>query len=83
MRLVRTDLALARVAAGYETAAKAAEALAVSRMHLLNIERGRCGASDELFERMSALYQVRADWLKNLSRRAQRELLTRKLKQIA
>lgn len=81
--LIKTELARARFNAGFSSAKKAAEEIGINYQHLLNIERGRTGASDPVWEIMARLYQVPADELKAMNLRAQKVLMERRLRAIA
>lgn len=82
MRLTRNPLAAIRVRAGYDTAQAAADRLDCSRLHVLNIERGRVGGSPALLAKMSRAYGVPIATLAKAIRSAQLALLIRKLAQI-
>jgi transcriptional regulator with XRE-family HTH domain len=78
--LARNPLARIRQNAGLKTAGEAARCLFISRVHLLNIERGRNGASEELIARMAKLYSTTATDIQDAIRRGHKSLLKRMLK---
>ena len=56
IRLSASLLARYGIRAGMRTAQDRADALGVSRSHLLHLERGAVNASDDLIDRMAELY---------------------------
>lgn len=72
-------LADIRRAAGYASAAEAAKVLTVSRVHLLNIERGFSHGSLALITRMAAIYSVTPAKVEKAIAFARRRLLERML----
>lgn len=75
----RFKLAQIRVKAGYKTAQDAADLLGISRVHLLGIERGKGGPSEDLLQRMATLYRMDPLELMGKIRNAQRRLWRRQL----
>lgn len=72
-------LADIRRAAGYGSAAEAAKVLMVSRVHLLNIERGFSHGSPALIKRMAETYHASAPRIEKAIASARRRLLERML----
>ena len=77
MRLTRSRLATLRLRAGYSTAQAGADALGISRAHLLNIERGATGPSEALLARMAATYKVALEVVATAVARARYEMAER------
>ena len=77
MKLVRNPLAKIRQAGGFATAQAAADKLGCSRVHLLNVERGRAGASWDLISKMMAAYGATETQIRVAVRKSRRELLRR------
>lgn len=75
-------LALIRYRAGLATAREAAEKLGCSRIHLLNIERGRNGAGAGLLAKMAKLYQTDEAKIVRAILRAKKSLLERSLRSL-
>lgn len=78
--LARNPLARIRQNAGLKTAGEAARCLKISRVHLLNIERGRGGASWDLVQRMAKLYSASETDIQDAIRKGHKSLLKRMLK---
>lgn len=76
-RLTRNPLARIRIEAGFDTAQVAATALDISRVHLLNVERGRAGASPRLISSMASAYGVEPQLIIDAIRHSRRDLLKR------
>jgi hypothetical protein len=72
---------LARIytGAGFKTAALAAKACYVSRVHMLNLGRGRNGASDELIARMAKAFSCTETDIRDAIKLAQKRLYKRSL----
>lgn len=77
---VVNPLAEIRIAAGFRTVEEARLKLKCSRFHLLNVERGRCGASEALIGRMSQAYGVEPALVRETIRRSRQDLLERQVK---
>lgn len=76
---VPNPLAVIRLEAGYTSAEAAAKKLGRTVNHIYNVERGRCGASDDFIEAMAKVYGRPADTIREAISKARRQLLKRQL----
>jgi transcriptional regulator with XRE-family HTH domain len=76
---VPNPLAVLRVSAGFTSAEAAAKRLDRTVNHIYNVERGRCGASDDFIEAMSRAYKVAPELIREAISRARKQMLKRQL----
>ena len=81
-RLTRSPVARLRLAAGYETAQAAAEALGCSRIYVLEIEAGRSTPANALTSLMAEKYGTTSAELRGALNAVRRDLLERQLEQL-
>lgn len=79
----RSQLGQIRFAAGFKSIEKASKALNCSRIHLAEIERGAGTPSDELLQKMSAIYEVPAQRLLEFMLEDQKDYHRRAMKRLA
>lgn len=79
----KTPLGRYRVQAGYQTVQEGADAIGISRTHLVNFERGSAGVSPQVLARMAEVYGVSINTLEAAAARAQRRLYRTRLKKLA
>ena len=79
MRMPGSPLAAMGQAAGYETAQQRADALAISRSHLLHMERGEFRPSPALVDRMAAAYKKPVAYIERATNLAVERLAERKI----
>lgn len=75
----RNRLARMRVAAGISSAEKAAKMIGCSRIHLLNVERGATGPSDELLAKIARAYGSTPEEVRSAIAESRHDLLKRQL----
>lgn len=76
---VPNPLAVIRVNAGFESAAAASKKLGKTVNHIYNVERGRCGASEEFVGVMARVYGVSRGIILESISLARKQLLKRQL----
>ena len=76
---VPNPLAVISAKAGFESAAEASKKLGRTVNHIYNVERGRCGASEEFAEAMAKAYKVTPEAILEAISRARKQLLKRQL----
>lgn len=80
--MVGNPLAMMGQAVGLETANARAEALEISRSHLLHVERGEIRPSPALMDRMAAKYRKAVSVIERAVDESQIRLAERKISQI-
>jgi transcriptional regulator with XRE-family HTH domain len=71
-----------RIKAGFKTYLPAAEVLGISRVHLIQIEKGKSGAGPEVLAGMSRLYGVSLERIRAASYAAQKAWLRQRSREL-